>query len=92
MSIASIAKGIIQPLRSRKLRVAVATVLVAYLADHGLDVSQELVLTILGVGASLILGIAHEDAGRKASSPSPPGQPPRGPDAARVILSTPRRS
>jgi len=49
---------------SRKVRVALATVIVAFAAVFGLKVSGELVLTILGVGVSLILGIAHEDAGR----------------------------
>jgi len=57
---------LLQPLRSRKVRVAFATVIAAYAAQIGLGVSEELVLTILGVGASLILGIAHEDAGRGA--------------------------
>jgi hypothetical protein len=60
---------VINPLRSRKVRVALATVLAAYLAECGLHVSQELLLTIVGVGISLILGIAHEDAGRKSSTP-----------------------
>ena len=56
------------PLQSRKVRVALATVLAAYAAEYGLHVSEELVFTILGVGISLILGIAHEDAGRKAGA------------------------
>lgn len=53
-----------KPLASRKVRVAMATVIAAFAANWGFDVDEELVLTILGVGASLILGIAHEDAGR----------------------------
>jgi urease accessory protein UreF len=57
------------PLRSRKTRVALATVLAAYAAEFGLDVSAEVVLTILGVGISLILGIAHEDNGQKRVQP-----------------------
>ncbi len=52
------------PLRSRKTRVALATVVAAFAVEFGLGVSEELVLTILGVGVSLILGIAHEDAGK----------------------------
>lgn len=52
------------PLRSRKVQVAAATVLVAYLAQAGLEISSETVTTALGVGVALILGIAHEDAGR----------------------------
>jgi len=52
------------PLRSRKVQVAIATVVVAYAAQAGLMVSEETVVTVLGVGVALILGIAHEDAGR----------------------------
>jgi hypothetical protein len=51
------------PLRSRKVQVAVATLVVAYAAQAGIAVGQEAVLTVLGVGVALILGIAHEDAG-----------------------------
>ena len=58
-----------RPLKSRKVRVAVATVLAAYAAEAGWNVSEELLLTILGVGVALILGIAHEDNGRKAIEP-----------------------
>jgi hypothetical protein len=54
----------ISPLRSRKTRVALATVIAAYAAEFGLGLSGEFVLTILGVGVSLILGIAVEDSGR----------------------------
>lgn len=57
------------PLRSRKVQVALATVLVAYLAQVGLAVSEETVVAVLGVGVALILGIAHEDAGRGRSAP-----------------------
>ncbi len=58
---------LVRPLRSRKVRVALATVAVAFAAEFGLGVGQELILTILGVGVSLILGIAHEDAGQKSA-------------------------
>jgi len=54
------------PLQSRKVQVAVATVLAAYAGQAGLAVSEDTVLTVLGVGVALILGIAHEDAGAKA--------------------------
>ncbi len=47
------------PLRSRKVRVALATVLAAYAAECGLEVSEEIVLTILGTGVAVILGIAR---------------------------------
>ena len=51
------------PLRSRKVQVAIATIVTAYAVQAGLDVREETVLTVLGVGVALILGIAHEDAG-----------------------------
>ncbi|QOJ15655.1 MAG: hypothetical protein HRU75_13835 [Planctomycetia bacterium] len=54
------------PLRSRKVQVAVATVVAAYAAQAGFVFSEETVVTVLGVGVALILGIAHEDAGRSA--------------------------
>jgi len=57
----------LRPLASRKVRVALATVIAAFAAELGLKVSEDLVFTILGVGAALILGIAHEDAGRFSS-------------------------
>ena len=52
------------PLRSRKVQVAVATVVIAYAAQAGLMVSEETVVAVLSVGVALILGIAHEDASR----------------------------
>lgn len=60
----SVLKRLVQPLTSRKVRVALATVVAAYAAEYGLALSSDLVLTVLGVGVALILGIAHEDAGR----------------------------
>lgn len=56
------------PLRSRKVQVAAATVAVAYLAQAGLNVPEETVTTLLAVGVAVILGIAHEDAGRSGSA------------------------
>lgn len=52
------------PLRSRKVQVALATIVVAYTAQAGFAVDESTVTTVLGVGVALILGIAHEDAGR----------------------------
>ncbi len=66
-----------RPLRSRKLRVALTTVIAAFLTDYGFAVREELVYTILAVGAALILGIAHEDSGRAAvACADPPARPP----------------
>jgi len=59
-------RRVFRPLASRKVRVALATVLAAYAAEFGLEVSEQMVLTIVGVGVALILGIAHEDNGKKA--------------------------
>jgi hypothetical protein len=56
------------PLRSRKVQIAVATIFVTYAAQAGLMLSEETVMTVLGVGVALILGIAHEDAGRAGKS------------------------
>ena len=66
-----ILRRIVKPLASRKVRVALATVLAAWLAEYSLGVSQEVLMTILGVGTALILGIAHEDNGAKAAGKTP---------------------
>jgi hypothetical protein len=52
------------PLQSRKVQVALATIIVAYAAHAGVVLSDETVTTVLAMGAALILGIAHEDAGK----------------------------
>ena len=56
---------LVSPFRSRKNRVALATIIAAYLAEAHLAVDIEVIVGILGVGVSLILGIAHEDNGAK---------------------------
>jgi hypothetical protein len=61
------AVAIVRPLASRKVRVAMATVIAAYAGQYGLGVSESVVFTILGVGAAVILGIAHEDSGQKSA-------------------------
>ena len=70
MSFKSIVDLLVNPLRSRKVRVALATVLAAFAVEFGLDVSEDFVLTIIAVGVSLILGIAHEDAAQKSANGS----------------------
>lgn len=65
MGLISRLRGGLSPLRSRKVRVALATVLSAIGAEYGLGVSEDVIHTVLGVGVALILGIAHEDAGKK---------------------------
>lgn len=56
------------PIQSRKVQVAVATVLVAYAAQAGFVLNEESVVNVLAIGAALILGIAHEDAGAKSAA------------------------
>ncbi len=55
------------PLASRKVRVALATVIAAYAGQAGLGWDEQMILTVLSVGVALILGIAHEDAGAKSA-------------------------
>lgn len=57
------------PLTSRKVQVAVATVIGAWAAHAGLDADEKTVAAVIGVGVALILGIAHEDAGRGGAAP-----------------------
>ncbi len=64
----AIVKRIAGPLKSRKVRVALVTVIAAYLAEWGVGASEEVVLTIVSVGVALILGIAHEDNGAKSAA------------------------
>jgi hypothetical protein len=54
------------PLRSRKVQVALAAVLVAYAGEAGLELREETVTMVIGLGAALVLGIAYEDGARRA--------------------------
>jgi hypothetical protein len=74
MTIHDVLRRFLQPLRSRKVRVALATVLAAWAAAAGLDLREDVVFTILSVGAALILGIAHEDAARPPRNSGPDGE------------------
>ena len=55
------------PLRSRKVQVALATVIAAFTMQAGLNVAEETIATVIGVGVALILGIAVEDGAAKRS-------------------------
>lgn len=66
-----ILKRIAKPFQSRKMRVALATVIAGIAAEYGLGMSEEVVMTVLGVGVAMILGIAHEDNGAKSAKDEP---------------------
>ncbi|MCP4592108.1 MAG: hypothetical protein GY842_15345 [bacterium] len=82
MSLGDTIRKCVKPLSSRKIRVALTTVLAAYAAEWGLEVSEELVLTILAVGVALILGIAHEDHGRDTPVQTPAASTDSSPSAS----------
>jgi len=67
MDFLALLRRLVKPLHSRKVRVALVTVIAAYGAEYGLDLSGEMLLTLVSVGVALILGIAHEDSGRSRS-------------------------
>lgn len=71
MNVQDWVRRLVRPLESRKVRVALATVFAAYAAEHGFAWSEELVLTVVSVGVALILGIAHEDAGKAGAGSGP---------------------
>lgn len=58
-------KKLLWAFNSRKVQVAVATIVVAIATQYGLQLDETVVYTVLGTGIALILGIAHEDAGKK---------------------------
>lgn len=55
------------PVASRKVQVAIATLVVAYAAQAGLLLNEDAVVNVIAIGAALILGIAHEDAAEKSA-------------------------
>jgi hypothetical protein len=69
-------RRMLAPLKSRKVRTALTTVIVAYLGQRWSILDGPTVYVLLGVGVTLILGTALEDAGRKASGREyqPPGE------------------
>jgi len=70
-----IIERIIRPLTSRKVRVALATIVAAYLADAGIDASETVIAAVIATGVSVIVGIAIEDNGiKRRSSVLDPGR------------------
>jgi hypothetical protein len=60
---------LISPLKSRKVRVALAAAIAAWVAEYGWHVSDTVIYGIVGVASALILGIGIEDAGAKIAQP-----------------------
>lgn len=54
-------------LKSRKVQVALVTLIAAIAAEYGFNLSTELLLSIVATGIGLIGGIALEDAGAKSA-------------------------
>ncbi len=55
-------------LKSRKILIAVAGLVVAFAGEFGLELDNTFVIGVLSMTATLILGIAHEDNGAKSAS------------------------
>jgi hypothetical protein len=70
-SLMSFLRRIATPLRSRKVRIALATLGVYYFRERGYALSDDFMLAVLTLSASLILGTAIEDAGAKSNGCSP---------------------
>lgn len=64
---ASWADKLKSPLRSRKVVMALATIVAAYAGSVGLNVGEDVIAAIVAVGVALILGTAHEDHGTKSN-------------------------
>ena len=65
----------IADLPAARHHMPLATVGAAFAAEYGLEVREDLVLTIVTIGSALILGIAHEDAGRASATAAPTRRP-----------------
>jgi len=74
LSVSTILNAVINPLRSRKVRTAVAAILYAYLGER-LGWTEEQIYIGVGVLTAIILGTAIEDHGRNMTLP--PGEPKR---------------
>ena len=64
----AVLKAVVNPLKSRKVRVAINTVVAAYLAQKQIEVSDDIVYAIVGLGTAVVLGIAIEDNGAKKAN------------------------
>ena len=64
----AVLKAVVNPLKSRKVRVAITTVVAAYLAQKQIEVSDDIVYAIVGLGTAVVLGIAIEDNGAKKAN------------------------
>ena len=62
-----ILKRFAAPLKSRKVRTALAAVLAAYFGQRWAFLNEPTIYVLLGVAVAFILGVAIEDAGLKAS-------------------------
>lgn len=71
LTLRALARRLAAPLRSRKVRIAIATLGALYFAQRGYDVSDEFMVAVITLGASLILGTAIEDAGTKSNGGAP---------------------
>lgn len=71
---------VLNPLRSRKVRTAIATAVAAYLVPHIPNIQPERIEYYIGVvvvlGGMIIGGTALEDAGAKVAMPPTNGDAP----------------
>lgn len=74
----SILRRFVAPLKSRKVRTALAAVFAAYFGQRWEFLDAPTIYVLLGVAVAFILGVAIEDAGLKASGRS--HNPPNGLD------------
>lgn len=73
IALKALSRRLAAPLRSRKVRIALGTLGALYFVQNGYDVSDEFMVAVITLGASLILGTAIEDAGTKSNGGAPGG-------------------
>ena len=64
-------RWLVQPLRSRKVRLALGASFAVYLTAAGFPAPPEVIISIIATSVALILGIAIEDAGAKSATVLP---------------------